>query len=137
MQKAERQQLILEIIASRPIATQEELAAQLAEHGHIVTQASVSRDIDELAIAKSGGRYVLPRGSSTPGIEMLSVDTAGENLIVARCRPGLASAAAVLIDSANFSQIVGTIAGDDTIFIAVGSRSDQDLVIAELTRIFK
>ena len=134
MQKSERHNLILDLIAKRKISRQDEITQELGKRGIDVTQASISRDLDELGVVKLNGRYARVElgvtESNTLGIS--SIDTAGDNLIVVRCRSGLASAAAVRIDADGIREIVGTIAGDDTIFVAVRDRHDQKLVIKRL-----
>lgn len=133
MEKSQRQKLIADLVSTIPIARQEELSRALSEHGCSVTQASISRDLDEMGITKVGGRYSLPSKPLGWGSDSaLTLLTAGENLIVGRCRPGMASAAAVRIDSLALPQIVGTIAGDDTIFIAVKDPADQKAVIRKI-----
>src|SRR5215213_2787733 len=113
MNKRERQQKILSLIQAKPIGTQEDLRALLQRAGVPATQSSVSRDLEELGVVKQHGHYTLPRtnGAATRGL--LSLDQAGETLIVARTVPGLASAVAVDIDAAAIAEIVGTIAGED------------------------
>ena len=138
MQKSERQKLILDLIAERAISRQDELTDLLGNAGFSVTQASVSRDLDELGVLKVDGRYArveLPVAEASP-FGVSAVVPAGENLIVVRCSSGLASAAAVRIDGARISEIVGTIAGDDTIFIAVNNHHDQKVVVKKLKMIF-
>jgi transcriptional regulator of arginine metabolism len=136
MQKTERQRKILSLIQATPIGTQADLKAHLERAGVAATQSSVSRDLDELGILKHKGRYTLPRtnGASSHGI--LSLDLAGEVLIVAHTEPGLASAAAVQIDGAAIPEIVGTLAGEDTIFIAVSDRQAQRTVIKRIWELF-
>ena len=68
---------------------------------------------------------------------LLSLNTAGENMIVAKCESGLASAVAVRIDAAGISEIVGTIAGDDTIFVAVKDKDNQKTVIKKIWEVFE
>jgi len=134
MQKSDRHNLILDLIARAKIGSQDELALELGKRGIDVTQASISRDLDELGVVKLNGRYAraeLGFLESNP-LGISSIDVAGDNLIVVRCRSGLASAAAVRIDADGIREIVGTIAGDDTIFIAVRDRHDQKLVIKKL-----
>ena len=138
MNKSERQQAILNLIGAMRIGRQEELVNELAERGISVTQASVSRDLDELGIVKVNGAYVQhePRTSAL-GLGLITVELAGPNLIVAKTAPGLASAATVRIDAAKMAGIVGTIAGDDTIFIAVKDEKDQRGVIKGLWGLFE
>jgi transcriptional regulator of arginine metabolism len=137
MLKETRQQKILSLIRARRIATQEELTALLERAGMTATQSSVSRDLLELGIVKHHGYYSLPRaenGAAARGL--LSLETAGDVLIVARCEPGLASAVAVEIDRASLAEIVGTIAGEDTIFIAVAEHKAQRAAIKKIWEIF-
>ncbi len=138
MQKTDRHKLILDVISDRPVRRQDELAELLRENGFSVTQASISRDLDELGVVKVDGRYArleLPLAEASP-FGVSSIDSAGENLIVVRCSSGLASAAAVRIDASKIEGIVGTIAGDDTIFIAVNDAHDQKMVMKRLRVIF-
>jgi transcriptional regulator of arginine metabolism len=132
MQKSARQDAILRIIGSERVSRQDQLVDLLNRSGFEVTQASVSRDLVELGIVKVNGFYASPRNSDLSGFGVIDLLRAGDNLIVARCRSGLASAIAVKIDSARLSEIVGTIAGDDTIFIAVENASIQRLAIKKL-----
>ena len=125
MVKDDRQQAILDLIATRDIGRQDELARLLTEKGFSVTQASVSRDLERLGVVKINGRYVRPTIAGFGAFGPISFSEAGENLIVIKCASGLASAAAVRIDSAAFPDIVGTIAGDDTIFVAVKGAREQ------------
>lgn len=135
--KARRQMKILELIRNRSVDTQDELARLLHLEGIEVTQATVSRDIKELKLVKvpagSGGyRYSLP---TEPGggdqVEKLrrymldavvSIDHA-KNLVLVKCLPGTANAVAVIMDKIQWGEVVGTIAGDDTILIIL--RQDE------------
>lgn len=137
MQKMQRQTTILKLISAKSISRQEELTELLEKKGYAVTQSSVSRDLDELGIVKAGGFYALPNApKNSVAFGLLELKTAGESLIVARCESGLASAIAVRIDAARISEIVGTIAGDDTIFIAVKDKNDQKTVVKKIWEMF-
>ena len=136
MNKRERQQKILSLIRGRPIGTQEDLRALLERAGVPATQSSVSRDLEELGVVKQHGHYTLPRTNGAPVRGLLSLDHAGDSLVIARTLPGLASAVAVEIDAAGISEIVGTIAGEDTIFIAVRDAKQQRAVIKEIWELF-
>lgn len=128
--KKRRQAKILEIISSNDVETQEELQEFLLSFGYDVTQATISRDIKELRLVKdlsSQGRYVYSTGKKhsenithrAGGIfseTIISIDYA-LNTIVIKCFPGMANAACAAIDSMNLDEILGSIAGDDTIFI--------------------
>jgi transcriptional regulator, ArgR family len=133
MMKIARHAKILEIISEKEIETQEELAAELQKQGIDVTQATVSRDIKELRLIKvlteDGKRYkYAPRGKVDGHItdrlmtllseSIVSVDYAG-NIIVIKTLSGTAPAAAEAIDTLNWKNIVGTLAGDNTIFVLV------------------
>src|SRR5215211_7993491 len=136
MNKRDRQQKILSLIQAQPIGTQEDLRALLERTGVPATQSSVSRDLEELGVVKHHGHYTLPRtnGAATRGL--LSLDHAGDSLVIARTFPGLASAVAVEIDAAPIPEIVGTIAGEDTIFIAVRDSKSQRSAVKEIWKLF-
>ena len=137
MKKDSRQKKILSLIQAKRISTQEDLTAHLERAGVVATQSSVSRDLIELGVVKQRGAYVLPKAASGAASRgLLSLETAGDALIVARCEPGLASALAVEMDRAVVPEIVGTIAGDDTIFIAVGERKMQRAAIKKIWEMF-
>ena len=136
MNKRDRQQKILSLIKAKPVGTQEDLRALLERTGTPATQSSVSRDLEELGVVKHHGHYTLPRtnGAATRGL--VSLDQAGVSLVIARTVPGLASAVAVEIDAAAIQEIVGTIAGEDTIFIAVRDTKSQRAAIKEIWKLF-
>lgn len=129
--KKHRQEKMLELISKYEIDTQDELIERLRDHGFEVTQATVSRDVRELKISKMTTgkgtyRYVLPKQSAekTPGMKfsntlidsIVSVDHAC-NIVVLKTYAGLAQAVAVGIDGMSMHQILGCVAGDDTIMI--------------------
>lgn len=129
--KRNRQKLILGLIEKYELATQEELIQKLRDHGLDVTQATVSRDIKELRLVKSMGlngkyRYVINQADTDEdGLvlkyqsifvnSVISADYAG-NIICIRCYTGMANAACAAFDSMRWEGLVGTLAGDDTIF---------------------
>lgn len=138
MLKTKRQEKILSLIKARRIKKQEDLTVQLDRSGYPATQSSISRDLIELGVVKVNGVYALPQTTDNASSHgLLSLDTAGDILIVARCESGLASAVAVQIDNANITEIVGTVAGDDTIFIAVKDRREQRNAIKKIWEIFE
>jgi transcriptional regulator of arginine metabolism len=136
MLKQERQKRILNLIRARPIGTQEALRTHLERAGVPATQSSVSRDLEELGVVKHHGRYALPHANGDATRGLLSLDAAGEVLIVARCLPGRASSVAVEIDDASIPQIVGTLAGEDTIFIAVRDLKSQRITMKKIWELF-
>jgi len=150
--KNKRLETIRLIISSQQLGCQEELMEALQREGFNLTQATLSRDLKQLKVAKAstlGGNYiyVLPNETmykrvSTAGSirEMrelpgfLSINFAG-NMGVIKTRPGYASAIAFNIDRADLSLILGTIAGDDTIFIVVKEGAEYDAVIDQLSSV--
>jgi transcriptional regulator of arginine metabolism len=137
MHKLERQEIILNLISARPVGSQQELARILRKNGFSITQASISRDLDELGVVKSNGIYTLPRKVEAGIFGIQSLDTSGDNMIVVKCLSGLASAVAVRIDAARIEEIVGTIAGDDTIFVAVKDQRGQRLAMRKIWTLFE
>ncbi|MFL6276466.1 MAG: arginine repressor [Blastocatellia bacterium] len=133
--KTTRQQNILEIIDARRVATQQQLARELRRRGIEATQSSISRDIVELGLTKLQGRYTAPQ-TAFAGSPVVSVDTAGDNLIVIKTVIGQASATALAIDRAGISEIVGTVAGDDTLMVAVRDMDAQRAAIKQITKLF-
>lgn len=133
--KTARQEKILEIIRARRVATQQQLARELVRRGIEATQSSVSRDIVELGLTKLQGRYTAPQAAFV-GSPVIEVDTAGDNLIVIKTVIGQASATALAIDQANVSDIVGTVAGDDTLFVAVKNVDAQRAAMKQINRLF-
>ncbi|MDO5733173.1 MAG: arginine repressor [Eubacteriales bacterium] len=134
MNKSQRQALIISIIESKKISTQEELVAALTEAGAEVTQATISRDVRELNIVKSSdinghSRYATMRSTKMgPDRSLLNVFLeatiairTGKNFVVVKTIPGLASGSAALIDAFHNEEVLGCVAGDDTIFIACQS----------------
>ena len=135
--RRKRQQKTLALIQAGRIRTQQKLLQLLERAGVPATQSSVSRDLDELGIVKHRGFYTLPRaadGASARGL--LSLVPAGDCMLVARCEPGLASAVAVEIDRARFPEVVGTIAGEDTIFIALSRPNLQRAATRKIWEVF-
>ena len=125
MQKTLRQKRLLSLIKGKPFATQGELRDSLERAGVPATQSSLSRDMEELGIVKHRGHYTVPKSNGAAARGLLSLDLSGDNLVIARTEPGLASAVAVEIDGAAISEIVGTLAGEDTIFVAVRDQKAQ------------
>lgn len=132
-----RRDAVVRIIAEQEIRTQDDLVAALEAEGFRASQASVSRDIAALGLVKSRGRYVRPgRKGRARSPEMarlhdsvLGAERAGDHLVVLTTPPGEASPVAIAIDRAGWPGVVGTVAGDDTIFVAVaGAAHARDLV---------
>lgn len=148
--KSGRHARILDIIAEKPIETQDELLTILKAEGYKATQATISRDIKDLRLVKTLGsdgkyRYVtaeinttnLQSGfSSLFGTAVVSIDRA-ENIVVIKTLSGMAQAICASLDSINYSSVVGTIAGDDTIFIACRSKELATELADELKKLNK
>ncbi|MDQ2976894.1 MAG: arginine repressor [Acidobacteriota bacterium] len=136
MRKDLRQKRLLSLIRAKPFATQAELRDSLERAGVPATQSSLSRDMEELGIVKHRGHYTVPRSNGAAARGLLSLDLAGEVLVVARTEPGRASGVAVEIDAAAMSEIVGTIAGEDTIFVAVRDQKSQRVAMKKIWELF-
>ncbi len=145
--KKERQEKLISLITENNIETQEELCEALRSAGFDVTQATVSRDIKELSVTKvpdgeGRQRYAPgrnPNGSEDKFVTILreavnSLDNAG-NLLVIKTASGMAMAVAAAVDSMNFPEIVGSIAGDDTIMCAVKTAEETEAIKRRLLRI--
>ena len=145
--KNRRHERILKLINEHSIETQEELLKYLRSSGFDVTQATVSRDIKELRLLKTmthDGRYKYTVGVSNIvdiknnfqslfGNSVTSVDYAG-NLVVIKTSTGMAQAVCVEFDTMKFDSILGSIAGDDTIFVACRSNEAAQSLAAELKK---
>lgn len=146
-----RQQQIRDLIATRPIRTQQELATALRDRGFRATQATVSRDVAEMGLVKAtriGGEraYALPTRGGQPEASAderlalvlrdlpVSIRTAGL-LLVVRATPGSAHPIAAALDRTRWPEIVGSIAGDDTVFIACTDRGAMERLRERLTRL--
>ena len=142
--KHQRQQILLRLVSERTLSTQDELVRALRAAGLRATQATVSRDIVELGLVKVArdGQHVYapPLAGSTSGPDRLRrfcedypVDAAvAGTIVVLRSLPGTANALAAAIDAARLPQVIGTLAGDDTVFLAVGRERDTATVVARL-----
>jgi transcriptional regulator of arginine metabolism len=147
--KLERQATIREIVESRAVASQEELRKLLLQRGWDVTQSTLSRDLHEMRLARiptqEGGRYAFPdmgenSEPGTAGLEVLlpalfrKVDAVGE-LIVLKTVTGSAGPVAVALDAEDHPDVVGTIAGDDTILIICRSRPARERLLRRIARL--
>ena len=147
--KNSRHTRILEIIGDYVIETQDDLIEKLKESGYPVTQATVSRDIKELRLVKqpaSNGqyKYCVAAGSDEKYMKyyaifaesVTSVDYA-QNICLIKCHPGTANAACAAIDALSIPEILGTLAGDDTIFILCKNERSAQNTKRELEALFK
>jgi transcriptional regulator of arginine metabolism len=142
--KERRQRAIADLIRSNALSNQEELAERLGSLGFGVTQATISRDLEQIGAVKvrRDGQlsYALPKGAReafSPRITSVfrdwvrSVEPAA-NLVIIRTPPGSAHLVGVALDNSDIAEIVGTICGDDTIFIACRSSADAEALSAKL-----
>ncbi len=147
-----RQREIRELLAKRPIRTQQELAAALRERGFRATQATISRDVAELGLVKASQdgvlTYVVPARvteAESTGEERLRallhdlpVDIREAGLmLVLRTLPGSAHAIAAALDRTRWSEVIGSIAGDDTVFVAFADRVSMQRVRGRLAGLRK
>jgi transcriptional regulator of arginine metabolism len=148
--KYSRQSKILELIDKFQIETQEELAEKLKEHGMDVTQATVSRDIKELRLVKSmvdsnHYRYTsISQSDNNISNKLLTIFTESfvgcdyaNNIVVVKTLPGMAQASASAMDALKWADIVGTIAGDDTILIVCRAEKIAEELVNKLNKMTK
>ncbi len=146
--KKNRQGRILQLIQEENIETQEELADRLSEEGFVVTQATVSRDIRELKIGK------IPSGNGKQKYAVLTHDDAhladkyirvlrngfismdnAQNILVIKTVAGMAMAVAAAVDAMKLKEVVGSIAGDDTIMVAIRTTEETQIVMEKIREI--
>jgi transcriptional regulator of arginine metabolism len=145
--KQTRQQLILELVRSRPIATQEDLRIALLERGCEVTQATLSRDLRELGLVRAatedGPRYVLPESlgdESVPKLELLlpqlfaGIDGVSELAVLHTLASG-AQPIAEAIDYEEWPEVLGTIAGENTVLLICRSREAREEIMGRVRKL--
>lgn len=139
-----RREALRRIIGEGGVGRQRDLVRLLGRVGYRATQSSISRDLRELGVAKQGDRYVLPEAATpAPGgfaavaAFVRDVQPAGPSLTVIRTATGAAQSVAIVLDRAGWPECVGTLSGDDTIFIATRDRAAQRRLIARLHQHFR
>ena len=144
LQQADRRNAILRLLRGSSVRKQDELVDLLRREGYEVTQSSVSRDLRDLGVLKASGRYLPPDATQrtlddfgTLRQFVRGVATAGDALTVLRTTAGAAQSVAIAIDKAEWPEVVGTLSGDDTIFIATGTASAQAAVVGRLREVFR
>jgi len=134
MSKAYRHGQILKLVRTKGIHTQDELARELQQAGLAATQVTLSRDIRELHLVKTreGYREILPEEGgpsfATLAGEFLQDVRAAQNLVVLKTSPGHANSVAVALDSEEWPEVVGTLAGDDTILVIASDNATAEKV---------
>ncbi len=146
--KSNRQKKILELIAEKPIETQEQLLLELQSCGYKSTQATISRDIKELRIVKTldgfgSYRYSVPKQETADQFDarfrvifrecVTSLDYA-QNLVVVKTMPGLGAAAGANIDALHLPAVVGTLSGDDTTLVIMRDADSARSLCAEIRK---
>ena len=142
----DRREALRRIIKTSVVKRQVELVKRLQQEGFNVTQSSVSRDLRDLSVAKIGDRYVIAdatesSASHSPDLNsiaslVLGFDPAGPHLTVIRTTVGSAPSAAAALDRAQWPGVVGTLSGDDTIFVATADAAAQQRILVRLSQSF-
>jgi transcriptional regulator of arginine metabolism len=143
-QQAERRNAIVRLLASGGVRKQQDLVRLLHKQGYVATQSSISRDLREIGVLKASGRYLLPpqdvvraNGKFNSLAQFVhQIRRAGPSLTVVKTSTGAAQSVAVAIDKAQWPEVVGTLSGDDTIFIATGSARAQSGIVNRLREMF-
>lgn len=137
MNKQTRHKEIIKILSNGKVGSQADLHSKFGAKGISVTQATLSRDLEELGIIKEKGVYRVPDVSeySVQFGELGSIIPAGDSFLIIKTSPGLANAMAELIDTSKPKSIIGTIAGDNTILVALAKGCKQSESIKEISKL--
>jgi transcriptional regulator of arginine metabolism len=144
-QQSDRRNAILRLLRGGAVRRQSDLVSLLKRDGFEVTQSSISRDMRELGVLKAQGRY-LPPGDEVSRAQgdfsavdrfVREVKPAGPSITVVKTSVGAAGSVAVAIDKAEWPEVVGTISGDDTIFIATQDAAAQRRLVQRLLSLFR
>ena len=144
MSKLGRQQFILELASKGPLPSQQELCKILARRGYPVTQATLSRDVNELRLVKTSDGYALPSGDEAveaiPAVsrvvrEFVREVRQAQNLLVIKTLAGSAQPVATAIDGEKWPEILGTVAGDDTILVVAQTNAKATQLQVRLQRL--
>lgn len=146
MQSDARRDTLKRLLRETTVRRQADLVRLLRREGFDCTQSSISRDLRELGVAKFGDHYVIANEGTAvaPATDPFSalagwvreVLTAGPSLTVIKTNPGSAQSVAVAIDNANWPEVVGTISGDDTLFVATAGAAEQQTLVTRLRSLF-
>ena len=136
--KLRRQHVLKQLIKDQKLATQEDLKDNLKKMGIDVTQSSLSRDLNELSVIKKQGFYHLPPETRPTGIlpPITSIKWAGPNLLVLKTNPSMAPSMGSFIDEQHMDGIAGTVAGDDTVFVATAPAVNKEDLEKRLRGLF-
>ena len=137
--REKRQAAILEILREQPVGRQTVLVELLRGQGFEATQSSVSRDLKQLGVTKLGRQYLPPEAEPDDAVELplfedfvRDIQTAGPNLTVVKTAIGAAQRVAVYLDRSGWPEIIGTVSGDDTIFVATDGAAEQRRLVVKL-----
>ncbi len=141
MSKLARHAAIRDALASHPVSNQDELRRALYKRGHRVTQATLSRDIHELGLVKTGDGYQFPAeedaGAWLPSVERLIHEfvyeaKTAQNIVVVKTSAGSAQPVAAALDAEGWPEVVGTVGGDDTVLVVSPSNRDAEKLLARI-----
>jgi transcriptional regulator of arginine metabolism len=142
--QSDRRNAIVRLLAGGVVRKQQDLVRLLRNEGYVATQSSISRDLREIGVLKARGRYVLPPQEvvrangkfNTLAQFVHQVTRAGPCLTVVKTSTGAAQSVAVAIDKAQWPEVIGTLSGDDTIFIATDNVRTQAEIVSRLREMF-
>jgi len=146
MSKLSRHAAIRELVGNQEIFSQDEMRRKLYRQGHRVTQATLSRDINELRLVKTPEGYKLPQGETEdaflPSVERLIREfvydaVTAQNLVVVKTSAGSAQPVSAAIDAEEWDEVVGTIGGDDTILVIAPDAKQAEKVAARIRGYFR
>jgi transcriptional regulator of arginine metabolism len=143
--QADRRNAVVRLLAGGHVHKQQDLVRLLRREGYVATQSSISRDLREIGVSKARGRYVLPpqdvvhaNGKFSSLAQFVhEIRRAGPCMTVVKTSTGAAQSVAVAIDKAEWPEVVGTLSGDDTIFIATGTARAQAGIVSRLREMFR
>jgi transcriptional regulator of arginine metabolism len=140
--KTYRQGQILRLIKTQKIHTQEQLAHELISKQIVATQVTLSRDIRELGLVKTPEGYRQVEATTGPGIEYMAGEflwhaVSAQNLLILKTAPGHASSVAVSLDQEEWPEVVGTIAGDDTVLVVTPDAATAEILQSRLLSFLK
>ena len=142
--QSDRRNAIVRLLAGGAVRKQQDLVRLLHKEGYVATQSSISRDLREIGVLKASGRYLLPpqdvvraNGKFNALAQFVQqIRRAGPCLTVVKTSTGAAQSVAVAIDKAQWPEVVGTLSGDDTIFIATSGARAQSGIVTRLREMF-
>jgi transcriptional regulator of arginine metabolism len=143
--QSDRRNAVVRLLAGGNVHKQQDLVRLLRKEGYAATQSSISRDLREIGVSKARGRYVLPpedvvraNGKFNSLAQFVrEIRRAGPCMTVVKTSTGAAQSVAVAIDKAEWPEVVGTLSGDDTIFIATGTARAQAGIVSRLREMFR